>query len=65
MRKNQDSFLEKQTQIYLFSYEHDNAHWSVEIPAYTREDAEIRIKKLSTAQYNGELQLKIDMPTNN
>lgn len=65
MSFNQDSFQKKQTKIYLFSYFYDNSHWTVEINAYNMEDAFERMKLLPFAKYDGELQLKIDVPSNN
>ena len=63
MRLNQDS--EKQIKIYLFSYSYDNAQWSIEISAYSKEDAIEIMKQLSLANYDGELQMKIPVPSNN
>ena len=51
--------------IYLFSYEYDNAIWSVEVSAYSKEDAEQKIKVIANAKYDGELQMEIQIPSNN
>jgi hypothetical protein len=44
---------------YLFSYYHDGAWWSIEIPAVSREDAETRLQKMPRARYDGELVMTI------
>lgn len=65
MRLNQDYNSEKQTKIYLFSYEYDNAIWSVEIPTYSKEDAEQRIEVIANAKYDGKLQMTVHIPSDN
>lgn len=63
MRLNPDS--PKETKIYLFSYEYENSKWSLEISAYNQEDAIKIVQNMPQAKYDGELQLKIDVPSNN
>ena len=53
------------TQIYLFRYFYDNAWWSLEIPAYSKEDAEKRVACLTDAKYDGVLELEIEVPVSN
>ena len=65
MRFNQDSFSAKPTKIYLFSYFYDNSKWTVEINAYNKEDAFKRLKHLLFLIYDGEVDLKVDLPSNN
>ena len=64
MRQNQDS-KEKETKIYLFSYYYDDELWGIEISAYDMEDAKKRIQQLPFANYDGELQMRIDVPLKN
>jgi len=40
---------------YIFTYYHDGSHWDFIIPAWSIEDAQNRINKISLAQYVGEL----------
>ena len=40
---------------HLFTYNHDGAHWSVEIKARDADDARARIGKLAYATYDGVL----------
>lgn len=49
----------KTTQLYLFSYYHENSWWSFEIPAFSKEDAIARIKKMPHAKFDGEVKFKI------
>ena len=62
MRLNPDS---NKTKTYLFSYFYNNAWWSIEINAYSREDAVQIVRQLPSAKYDGELQKKIPVPCNN
>lgn len=39
---------------YIFTYYHDGAWWDMMIPAYSVNDAQARINKISFAQYVGE-----------
>lgn len=63
MRSNQES--KKEIKTYLFSYEYENSKWSLEISAYSEEDAIQIIQNMSQAEYDGELQQKIMVPSNN
>lgn len=40
---------------YLFSYRHNGAEWSLEIPATSPDDAKARLAKLPNARFDGEL----------
>lgn len=40
---------------YIFTYYHDGSWWDLIIPAWSKEDAQDRINKISFAQYVGEL----------
>lgn len=44
---------------YLFSYRHDGAQWSFEIPAKDAEDAKTRLARLICAKLDGELVAKL------
>ena len=38
----------------MFEYYHDGATWGIDIPAWSKEDAQSRINKMSFARYVGE-----------
>ena len=48
---------------YLFEYRHEGAEWAIQIPATNAEDAHARLKKLPWAEYRGEVQMVIPVPT--
>jgi hypothetical protein len=44
----------KKWRRYIFQYYHDGAWWTFDVPAFSQEDAQARINKISFAQYVGE-----------
>jgi len=51
-------------QVHLFTYSHDGARWTVEIPARSAEDARARLGKLAWATYDGVLVAKMPVAPN-
>ena len=49
----------RRTKEYACSYYHDAVHWGFELHAYSLEDAEARVKRLSYAKVDGEIVAKI------
>ena len=47
---------------FLFSYQYDGAEYALHIPAYSREEALGRVRRMSTAIYDGEVKLRIPIP---
>ena len=52
-------FPVQKLRVFLFSYSHAGSQYSLEIPAYTAEEARERVAKLAYAKYDGELAYKI------
>lgn len=46
-------------EVHLFTYSHDGARWTVEIPARDAADARTRLGKLAYATYDGVLVAKV------
>ena len=51
--------MSEKWKTYLFEYRHNGATWTVEIPAYSEEDAQERIAKLQHAKFLGTLHMKL------
>jgi hypothetical protein len=51
--------MEEEYHRYLFSYYHNNAWWSLVIPATSEDDARERINKLPLARLDGTLEMEI------
>lgn len=49
--------------LFLFSYEFREARWSLEIPAKSAAEAQLRLSKMASAKYDGEAHLKVGIPT--
>lgn len=47
---------------YVCSYEYEGASWAFEIKASSAEDAKRRLHKMATANIDGELLAKIEIP---
>jgi hypothetical protein len=47
---------------YLFSYQHNDITWTVEVPATSPEDARARLQKYADANYEGILESKLPAP---
>lgn len=45
--------------VHLFTYAHEGARWTVEIPAVDERDARVRLGKLIYADYDGVLVAKL------
>ncbi|MER9354182.1 hypothetical protein NKJ86_09045 [Mesorhizobium sp. M0025] len=48
---------------YLFEYRHDGTEWGIEVMARSPQEAKERIKSLTWARFQGEVQAKIRIPT--
>lgn len=48
---------------YLFSYAYGNSRYSLTVEADTQQEAVARVRRMSTAVYDGELQFEIKVPT--
>lgn len=48
---------------YLFSYQYEGTSWVTEIKATSPEDARRRMARLQYATYDGEVTLKVKVPT--
>lgn len=48
---------------YLFEYRHENSEWGIEIVATSPQDARERLKALTWARYQGEIQAKVTIPS--
>jgi hypothetical protein len=48
-------FIPPEDKCWSFSYECDGSRYSVEIVADTRENAELRLKSLAQATFDGEV----------
>jgi hypothetical protein len=44
---------------YLFSYHYQGDRYSLEVPAYNKEDAIGRVRQMAEAVYDGELVVQI------
>ena len=44
---------------YLFSYQHDDVTWTVEVPATSPEDARARLQKYADAKFEGIRESKL------
>jgi len=44
---------------YLFSYQHHDVTWTVEVPATSEEDARARLQKYADAKYEGIRERKL------
>ena len=44
---------------YLFSYQHNDVTWTVEVPAASEEDARARLQKYADAKYEGIRESKL------
>jgi hypothetical protein len=51
--------MSEKCNTYLFEYRHDDATWSIDIKAYSQQDALERLDKLQNAKYLGVLQVKL------
>lgn len=51
--------MKNKLKIYLFSYRYKDAQYSLEIPAYSLDEAKGKLSMMSFAKYDGELVAKI------
>lgn len=58
-RNMETSQLAEDFKVHLFTYEHEGAMWSFDIPARDERDARARLRKLVTAECNGTLVCRI------
>lgn len=49
--------------VYLFSYDFRGARWSLEIPAESAAEAQLRLESMARAQLDGEVKLKVGVPS--
>ena len=54
-----------ETRVYLFRYYCKGSWWALEIPATSKEEAEEKIQCISSAEYDGILELTIEVPSSN
>lgn len=47
---------------YLFTYQCDGAEYALRVPAETQQEALARVRRMSTAVYNGEVLARIPLP---
>ena len=54
------------TKIYLFRYFYKGSWWSLEIPAASREDAEERLRNISSSsEFDGVLEMELEISSVN
>jgi hypothetical protein len=46
---------------YLFSYRYDGSEYGLQIKAYSQEEAVGRVRRMSTAIYDGEIMVTIPL----